>query len=68
MTGPSPSAYHYQNRQGIRPITWQDFHGLCKGLASAKTGQSVSSQSGHLADARDRARPVYCPGTRTVSS
>lgn len=27
--------YDYENRQGIRPISWQDFHGLCKGLAGA---------------------------------
>ncbi|MBN1310998.1 MAG: hypothetical protein JXB30_06225 [Anaerolineae bacterium] len=27
--------YDYENRQGIRPISWTDFHGLCKGLAQA---------------------------------
>jgi hypoxanthine phosphoribosyltransferase len=28
-------SYDYENRQGIRPISWEDFHGLCKGLAQA---------------------------------
>jgi hypoxanthine phosphoribosyltransferase len=27
--------YDYGNRAGIRPISWRDFHGLCKGLAVA---------------------------------
>ncbi len=27
--------YDYENRVGIRPISWEDFHGLCKGLALA---------------------------------
>ena len=27
--------YDYSTRQGIRPITWEDFHGLCKALAAA---------------------------------
>jgi hypothetical protein len=27
--------YNYANRQGIHPISWEDFHGLCKGLAQA---------------------------------
>jgi hypoxanthine phosphoribosyltransferase len=27
--------YDYSARQGIRPISWEDFHGLCKGLARA---------------------------------
>jgi hypoxanthine phosphoribosyltransferase len=27
--------YDYENRAGIRPISWRDFHGLCKGLAVA---------------------------------
>jgi hypoxanthine phosphoribosyltransferase len=27
--------YDYENRVGIRPISWRDFHGLCKGLAVA---------------------------------
>ncbi|MFO7322352.1 MAG: phosphoribosyltransferase family protein [Chloroflexota bacterium] len=27
--------YAYENRIGIRPISWEDFHGLCKSLASA---------------------------------
>ena len=27
--------YDYENRAGIRPISWNDFHGLCKGLAAA---------------------------------
>lgn len=25
----------YRNRAGVRPISWQEFHGLCKGLALA---------------------------------
>jgi hypoxanthine phosphoribosyltransferase len=28
----SPNPYDYSTRQGIRPISWNDFHGLCKGL------------------------------------
>jgi hypoxanthine phosphoribosyltransferase len=27
--------YDYENRVGIRPISWEDFHGLCKGLVVA---------------------------------
>ncbi len=31
----SPKPYDYQDRKGIRPISWEDFHGICKGLALA---------------------------------
>jgi hypoxanthine phosphoribosyltransferase len=31
----STNPYDYENRQGTRPISWIDFHGLCKGLAQA---------------------------------
>jgi hypothetical protein len=31
----SKNPYDYENRTGIRPISWEDFHGLCKGLAMA---------------------------------
>jgi len=31
----SQNPYDYENRAGIRPISWRDFHGLCKGLALA---------------------------------
>ena len=27
--------YDYENRLGVRPVSWLDFHGLCKGLAQA---------------------------------
>ena len=27
--------YDYSARQGVRPISWEDFHGLCKGLVRA---------------------------------
>jgi hypothetical protein len=27
--------YDYENRVGIHPISWEDFHGLCKGLVAA---------------------------------
>ncbi|GAC1398951.1 MAG: hypothetical protein NVSMB52_12500 [Chloroflexota bacterium] len=27
--------YSYENRQGVLPISWEDFTGLCKGLALA---------------------------------
>lgn len=27
--------YDYAARQGVRPISWEDFHGLCKALALA---------------------------------
>lgn len=30
--------YSYDNRQGVHPISWNDFHGLCKGLAQAVAG------------------------------
>jgi hypoxanthine phosphoribosyltransferase len=30
-----PTSYSYENRDGIRPISWEDFHGICKGLAKA---------------------------------
>jgi hypoxanthine phosphoribosyltransferase len=29
------NAYQYQDRLGIRPVSWEDFHGLCKALAVA---------------------------------
>ncbi|WP_119069856.1 phosphoribosyltransferase [Aggregatilinea lenta] len=29
------SSYDYSARQGIYPISWEDFHGLCKALALA---------------------------------
>ena len=37
MTGETAARnpYDYENRAGIRPISWEDFHGLCKGLAVA---------------------------------
>jgi len=28
-------SYAYENRTGIHPISWNDFHGICKGLAQA---------------------------------
>ena len=31
----SQNPYDYTTRQGIRPISWQDFHGICKALALA---------------------------------
>jgi hypothetical protein len=31
MTG----SYAYHQRRGIRPISWNDFHGICKALAAA---------------------------------
>jgi hypoxanthine phosphoribosyltransferase len=30
-----PSPYSYEDRNGVRPISWEDFHGICKGLAQA---------------------------------
>jgi hypoxanthine phosphoribosyltransferase len=30
--------YDYSTRKGIWPISWQDFHGLCKALAKAVSG------------------------------
>jgi hypoxanthine phosphoribosyltransferase len=27
--------YDYENRTDIYPVSWEDFHGLCKGLAAA---------------------------------
>jgi uncharacterized protein len=31
----SDDVQNYANRQGVLPISWDDFHGLCKGLARA---------------------------------
>lgn len=31
----SNNPYDYSTRRGIHPISWNDFHGLCKGLALA---------------------------------
>jgi hypothetical protein len=31
----SENPYDYENRAGVLPVSWQDFHGLCKGLAVA---------------------------------
>ncbi len=30
-----PESYEYENRKGIKNISWDDFYGLCKGLALA---------------------------------
>jgi len=30
-----PEPYAYENRAGVEPISWEAFHGLCKGLALA---------------------------------
>ncbi len=29
------SPYDYSTRKGIHPVSWEEFHGLCKGLAAA---------------------------------
>jgi hypoxanthine phosphoribosyltransferase len=29
------NSYDYENREAVLPVSWQDFHGLCKGLAAA---------------------------------
>lgn len=31
----SQNSYDYYNRKGIHPISWEDFHGICKALAVA---------------------------------
>jgi len=31
----SQRPYDYSKRKGIRPVSWEDFHGLCKALAAA---------------------------------
>ena len=31
----SKNPYDYTTRQGIHPISWEDFHGICKALAKA---------------------------------
>jgi uncharacterized protein len=31
----SQPSYDYENRVGLQPISWENFHGLCKGLAQA---------------------------------
>ncbi len=35
MDNPAEASYQYQNRRGVLPISWTDFHSLCKGLALA---------------------------------
>lgn len=30
-----PTSYDYSTRKGVRPISWDDMHGLCKALALA---------------------------------
>jgi uncharacterized protein len=30
-----PNSYSFEHRDGVRPISWEDFHGICKGLAVA---------------------------------
>lgn len=32
------NSYDYSERKGVLPISWQDFHGLCKALAQAAAG------------------------------
>lgn len=32
------SSYDYSTRRGVLPVSWEDFHGLCKGLARAVAG------------------------------
>jgi hypoxanthine phosphoribosyltransferase len=34
----SQKPYDYTTRKGIRPISWEDFHGICKALAAAAAG------------------------------
>ena len=34
----SKNPYNYSARKGIHPISWEDFHGLCKALAVAVAG------------------------------
>src|SRR5512147_704112 len=29
----SQNSYDYSNRRGVLPISWEDFHGICKALA-----------------------------------
>ncbi len=48
--------YDYENRLGIRPISWEDFHGLCKGLV-------VASASFHPEIILPIGRAGYYPGT-----
>lgn len=31
----STNSYDYENRQGTLPISWNDFHGICRALAKA---------------------------------
>jgi uncharacterized protein len=31
----SQDSYDYINRKGIRPISWEDFHGICKALVQS---------------------------------
>jgi hypoxanthine phosphoribosyltransferase len=35
MGAMSEGSYDYSKRRGVRPIAWEDFHGLCRALATA---------------------------------
>ncbi len=35
MASTTKNPYDYENRLGLLPISWEAFHGLCKGLAAA---------------------------------
>jgi hypoxanthine phosphoribosyltransferase len=52
----SNNPYDYSTRQGIHPISWEDFHGICKALA-----QAVSPFQPEIILAIGRAG--YYPGT-----
>jgi hypoxanthine phosphoribosyltransferase len=34
----SVCSYRYQNREDVLPISWNDFHGICKALAKSVSG------------------------------
>ena len=52
----SPNPYDYTTRKGIRPISWEDFHGICKApaLAVSRFGPEIILPIG---------RGGYYPGT-----
>lgn len=52
----SQNSYDYENRTGIHPISWEDFHGICKALAlsASRFGAEIILPIG---------RGGYYPGT-----
>jgi hypothetical protein len=40
----SQKPYDYSTREGIHPISWEDFHGLCKAPAAAVSSFQIEQE------------------------